>query len=94
MAVPRAYVEEHIRVLETHITGKLAELVFDLDDPRQPIGRIGKLRKLSHPPMFAEKTYTTQSHDATGTRRSSPVSLCLCGGRRSDPIAHHRLSDP
>jgi hypothetical protein len=29
MAVPRAYLEEHIRVLETHIAGKLAELAFN-----------------------------------------------------------------
>jgi hypothetical protein len=32
MAVPRACLEEHIRVLETHIPGKLAELVFNLDE--------------------------------------------------------------
>jgi hypothetical protein len=31
MAVPRAYLEEHIQLLKTHFTGKVAELVFNLD---------------------------------------------------------------
>jgi hypothetical protein len=32
MAVLRTYLEDHIRVLEKHIAGKLAELVFNLDE--------------------------------------------------------------
>jgi hypothetical protein len=36
--------------------------------------------------MFAEKTYTTQFHGATGTRCSSPVSLCLCVSAAGDAL--------
>jgi hypothetical protein len=32
MAMPRAYLGEHIQLLKTHLTGKVAELVFDLDE--------------------------------------------------------------
>jgi hypothetical protein len=32
MAVPRAYLEDHICILYTHITGRVAELVFNLDE--------------------------------------------------------------
>jgi hypothetical protein len=32
IAVPRAYLEEHIHLLKTHITGKVADLVFNLDE--------------------------------------------------------------
>jgi hypothetical protein len=32
MAVPRAYLEEHIHLLKTHVTGKLVEFVFNLDE--------------------------------------------------------------
>jgi hypothetical protein len=32
MAVPRAYLEEHIQLLKTHVTGKVAELGFNLDE--------------------------------------------------------------
>jgi hypothetical protein len=32
MAVPRAYLEEHIPLLKTHLTGKVAELVLNLDE--------------------------------------------------------------
>jgi hypothetical protein len=32
MAVPRAYLKEHIQLLKTHLTGKVAELVFNLNE--------------------------------------------------------------
>jgi hypothetical protein len=32
MAVPRAYLEEHIQLLKIHLTGKVAELVFNMDE--------------------------------------------------------------
>jgi hypothetical protein len=32
MAVARTYLEEHIHLLKTHVTGKVAKLVFDLDE--------------------------------------------------------------
>jgi hypothetical protein len=32
MAMSRAYLEEHIHVLKIHVTGKIAELVLNLDE--------------------------------------------------------------
>jgi hypothetical protein len=32
MAVPKAYLEEHINLLKIHPTGKVEELVFNLDE--------------------------------------------------------------
>jgi hypothetical protein len=36
MAVPGAYLEDHIQLLKTHLTGKVAELVFDFDELGSP----------------------------------------------------------
>jgi hypothetical protein len=70
MAVPRAYLEEHIQLLKAHLTGKVAELVFHLDelgsadweDPRakKVIVRAGVAKQDMCHPVSRRQRYKTR----------------------------------
>jgi hypothetical protein len=69
MAVPRAYLEDHIRILHTHITGRVAELVFNLDElgsadwddrkAKKVIAPAGVPREDVHHPLSRRHRHTT-----------------------------------
>jgi hypothetical protein len=69
MAVPRAYLEDHIRILHTHITGRVAELVFNLDElgsahwedrkAKKVIAPAGVPREDVHYPVSRRHRHTT-----------------------------------
>jgi hypothetical protein len=69
MAVPRAYLEDHIRVLETHIAEKLAEFGFNLDElgsadwqdrkAKKVIGPANIRREDVHHPVSRRHRHTT-----------------------------------
>jgi hypothetical protein len=78
MAVPRAYPEEHIQLLKTHLTGKVAGLVFNLDELVSADWEDRKAKNVIVPTGVAkEDVYhprlpVPSAHDTT--------CLCLCVG--------------
>jgi hypothetical protein len=69
MAVPRAYLEEHIQFLKTHLTGKVAELVSNSDElgpadwedrkAKKVIGPAGDAKEDVYPPVSRRHRHMT-----------------------------------
>jgi hypothetical protein len=74
MAVPRAYLEEHIRVLETHIAGKLAELVFNLDELGSADWEARKAKKVIAP---ANVRREDAHHPVSRRHRRTTLLVCV-----------------
>jgi hypothetical protein len=92
MAVPRAYLEEHTHLLKTHVTGKVAELVFNLDELGSADWEDRKANK-GITPAGVSKEDGYQSHIPPPSARDIPC-LYLCGGRCFDSVTHHGFPDP
>jgi hypothetical protein len=54
MAVPRVYLEEHIQLLKTHLSGKVAELVFNVDELGSTDWEDRKAKRVIVPARIAE----------------------------------------
>jgi hypothetical protein len=75
MAVPRAYLEEHIQLLKTHLPGKVAELVFHLDKLGSADWEDRKARKVTMLPALQKTMCIIPSSSAHGI-----TCLCFCVG--------------
>jgi hypothetical protein len=81
MAVPRACLEEQIQLLKTHLTGKVAELVFNLDELGSADWEDRKVKKVIVPAGVAkEDVYHPVS------RRHRHMTLLSCVSVSSDAL--------
>jgi hypothetical protein len=81
MAVPRAYLEEDMQLLRIHLTGKVAELVFDLDELGSADCEDRKAKKVTVPAGVAkEDVYHPVS------RRHRHMTLFACVSASGDVL--------
>jgi hypothetical protein len=57
MTVPRAYLEQHIATMKTHIVGKFSELIFNLDEVGSSEWEDRRPRKVIAPRKFHRKMF-------------------------------------
>jgi hypothetical protein len=81
MAVPRAYLDEHINVLKTHLAEKVAELVFDLDELGSSDWEDRKVKKIIAPSAVRKEDV----HHAV-SRRHRHVTLLACVSAAGDAL--------
>jgi hypothetical protein len=75
MAVPRAYLDERIHFLAIHLTGKVAKLVFNLDEVGSADYEDRKTTKVIAPAAVSRKMCIISHLVATAMRHYLPVSL-------------------
>jgi hypothetical protein len=81
MTVARAYLEEHMHLLKTHVTGKVAELVFNLEELGSADWEDRKAKKMIAPTGLAkEDVYHPVS------RRHRHVALLPCISAAGDAL--------
>jgi hypothetical protein len=80
LAVPRSQLEEHLHILQVHLAGKCAELVFNLDELGSADWEDRKIRKVIAPAAVRkEDVYHSVSRRPRHMTHDTP-GLCLCGG--------------
>jgi hypothetical protein len=81
LAVPRSQLEEHLYILQVHLAGKCAELVFNLDELDSADWEDRKIRKVIAPAAVRkEDVYHSES------RRPRHMTLLACVSAAGDAI--------
>jgi hypothetical protein len=81
MAVPRAYLDEHIHILKIHVVGKVVELVFNLDELGSADWEDRKVKKIIAPAGVAKRDVY---HPVS--RRHRHMTLLACVSAAGDAL--------
>jgi hypothetical protein len=81
MTVPRAYLEQHIATMKTHIVGKFSELIFNLIEVGSSEREDWKARKV----IAAQAVSPEDVYHSVG-RRYGHVTLVTCISAAGDAL--------